>query len=131
MIDLKSFIKNAGLIVFFLCLVVYAVWRSNTAIFGIKIQTNSISDGSRLDTSLITLSGNAEKAIRFSVDGREVLLDNQGNFSLPLLLSPGYSIILLEAEDRFGRVKNKTLHVFSNYQSPSSNKQISSNIPGV
>ena len=130
MIDLKTLIRNVGLITFFGVIFVYVIWRGHTAIFGIKIETN-ISNGQSFETTLTTFSGNAKNAIKFSIDGREVILDEQGNFSLPLLLQPGYSIMELQTEDRFGRTREETIQLFSKYQPASINEQTNESIKDV
>jgi hypothetical protein len=111
MIDPKSLIRNLGIILLFVVIVGYTLWRGRTAIFGISIESNT-ADGQAFSNSLITLSGNAKNASRFTIDGREILLDKDGNFTEPLLLPPGYSIIELHAEDHFGRSKNRLLRVY-------------------
>ena len=111
MIDPKSLFRNLGIILLFVVIIGYAFWRGRTAIFGISIESNT-TDGQVFSTSLITLSGNAKNASRFTIDGREILLDKDGKFTEPLLLQPGYSIIELHAEDHFGRSKNRLLRVY-------------------
>ncbi len=111
MIDSKILARNIAIVILFIGIVSYSFWRGRTAIFGVVITTD-VQDGEVLSTDLVTLSGNAKNASHFTVNGREVLLDKDGNFLEPLLLPPGYSIIELAAEDHFGRKQYKLLHVY-------------------
>ena len=53
---------------------------------------------------LITVSGYAKNTTLLSLNGRTIFTDEEGNFSAPLLLHAGHTIIEVRAENRFGRV---------------------------
>ncbi len=112
MIDPKHFLKYGLVSLLFIFIVGYAYYRSKDAIFGITI-TTSIEDGTALDSKLLTLTGNAPHTAKFTIDGREILLDKNGDFTDTLLLQEGYTILDLEASDRFGRTKSKTIRVYT------------------
>ena len=56
---------------------------------------------------LVTVAGTATNIARISLDDRQIFVDKQGNFSEKLLVPPGYTIIKLAAQDKFGRTTEK------------------------
>lgn len=112
MIDPKQLIKVSLLSLLFAFIIGYAYFRSRDAIWGITI-TSSVADGASFDSKLVTLTGNVPHTSRFTVNGRELLVDKNGDFTDTLLLQDGYTILELKASDRFGRIKSKILHVYS------------------
>ncbi|HRH31440.1 MAG TPA: hypothetical protein PK950_02130 [Candidatus Paceibacterota bacterium] len=112
MVDPKQFTKLFLVGLLFLGIVGYAYYRSKDAIFGITI-ASSIEDGAILDSKLLTLTGNAPHTSRFTVNGREILLDKNGDFTDTLLLQEGYTILDMEASDRFGRTKSKVIRLYT------------------
>ena len=112
MVDPKQFTKIFLIGLLFFGMLGYAYYRSKDAIFGITI-ASSIEDGAVLDSKLLTLTGNAPHTSRFTVNGREILLDKNGDFTDTLLLQEGYTILDMEASDRFGRTKSKVIRLYT------------------
>ena len=55
--------------------------------------------------------GKAKNATYISLNGREIFIDKDGNFTENIALLPGLSVITLSAEDKFGHVDEKKLEV--------------------
>ncbi len=110
MIDPRDFVRISLITLLLVGIVGYAYFRSRDAIWGTSI-TASVSDGTVLDSKLLTLTGNAPHTSRFTVNNRELLLDKNGDFTDTLLLQDGYNILTLEASDKFGRVKSKVIRL--------------------
>jgi hypothetical protein len=51
----------------------------------------------------IRIEGNARNVAALRLNGREIHTDERGNFSETLVLENGYTIMTLEAVDRYGR----------------------------
>jgi hypothetical protein len=85
----------------------YAFFVSRDLIFGVKIKNVNIVDGGTVTDSVMKLTGNAKNAIKLVLDGREISVDQQGNFSETIALLPGYNIIDIKAQDKFGYVDEK------------------------
>lgn len=100
--NVKRTIKIAGLSIFFILIMIYAFFRSYDLIFGVKIQNVNLSDGATMTESVIKVTGNAKNAIKLYLDGREISIDQTGNFDETIALLPGYNIINIKAEDKFG-----------------------------
>ena len=103
----KKILQITGLFVFFLLIVLYAVFVSRDLIFGVKIKNVSIIDGRTVTDSIMKVTGTAKNAIKLVLDGREISVDQAGNFNETIALLPGYNIINIKAQDKFGYVDEK------------------------
>jgi hypothetical protein len=103
----KTILKIGGFALFFILIVLYGFLRSKDLLFGVKIKNVNLQDGATMAESIIDVSGNAKNAIRLSLDGREISIDQKGNFNETIALNQGYNIIEIEAQDKFGFVDKK------------------------
>ena len=102
--DAKKTIKMVLLGTLFLFIVVYSLARSKDLIFGVEIEDVNIVDGSKTDKSVLEVTGKAKNALKLTLNGREISIDQQGNFFESVGLLSGYNIITIRAEDKFGNV---------------------------
>jgi len=51
----------------------------------------------------IILAGKTSNIVRLTLNGREIYTNREGSFTQTLVLEDGYTIMKLEAHDRFGR----------------------------
>ncbi len=105
--NLKKIVKISGLSVFFLLIIVFALFTSKDLIFGVKIKNVNIVDGATTTESVLKITGNARNAIKLTLAGREISVDQQGNFNETIALLRGYNIINIKAQDKFGYVDEK------------------------
>ncbi len=105
--DPKKIIQYSALILFFLLIVVYAFFRSRDLIFGVKIKNVNIVDGSTVAESVLHVSGQAKNAIKLTLNGREITVDEDGNWNETIALLSGYNVINVTAKDKFGYVDEK------------------------
>jgi|SRR3989344_5849562 len=98
----KTFYKIAGFSVFFILIAVFAFFRSHDLIFGVKIRDVNITDGQRATNSILSVTGNAKNATKLTLNGREISIDQTGNFNETIALLLGYNVITINAEDKFG-----------------------------
>ncbi|HEY4512575.1 hypothetical protein A2818_00465 [Candidatus Nomurabacteria bacterium RIFCSPHIGHO2_01_FULL_40_12] len=103
----KKIVKIASLSVFFLLIIIYAFFRSHDLIFGVKIKNVNIIDGTKVTNSVMQVTGNAKNAINLTLNGREISIDENGNFSETIALLSGYNIINIKAQDKFGYIDEK------------------------
>lgn len=52
---------------------------------------------------VVELKGTARNVTALFLNGRPIVTDEQGNFTEPVVLENGYTIMSLEARDRYGR----------------------------
>lgn len=103
----KKIIKIIVLSLFFLFIIVYAFFRSSDLIFGVKIRNINITDGAKVTEEVLNIVGNAKNAKNLTLNGREISIDKDGNFTETIVLLPGYNIITVEAMDKFGNTDKK------------------------
>lgn len=105
--DAKKTLKMVLLGTLFLFIAVYSFAGSRQLVFGVKIKDVNIVDGSKLDHSVLEITGNAKNALKLTLNGREISIDQRGNFNETIALLLGYNIITIRAEDKFGNVDEK------------------------
>jgi hypothetical protein len=103
----KKIIKIVSLFIFFIFIIIYAIIGSKDLIFGVKIKNVNVVDGATVSDNIVKLTGNAKNAINLTLDGREISIDQEGNFNETIALLPGYNIINIKAKDKFGYVDEK------------------------
>jgi hypothetical protein len=103
-LNVKKIVKIASLSIFFILLVGYALFVSKDLLFGVKIKNVNLTDGATYTESVIKVTGNAKNAIKLTLNGREISINQAGDFNETIALLSGYNIINLRAEDKFGLV---------------------------
>ena len=103
----KKILQIAGFSVFFLLILGYAFFRSFDLIFGVQIKDVNITDGAKVTNSALEITGTAKNAIKLSLNGREISIDQKGTFNETIALLEGYNIINIGAKDNFGYVDEK------------------------
>lgn len=103
----KKALQIAGLSTFFILIAVYAFWGSHYLISGVKIKNVNIDDlpaqtGMKIANSVTKITGNAMKAVSLSLNGREISIDDKGDFNETIALLSGYNVINITAKDKFG-----------------------------
>ena len=92
-------------------LAIYGYSQSREYLRGPVIMIDEPINGSSSTTSLVSLRGSARNISFLTLNGRQIFTDEQGRFSESLLLQNGYSIMTLEAKDRFGHIVEKRLEL--------------------
>jgi len=109
--NVKKIVKFAGISLFFLFIVIYAFFRSKDLIFGVKIKNVNITDNAKVVDSIIKVNGNAKNAINLTLNGREISVDQEGNFDETIALLSGYNVINIKARDKFGDSDEKNYKI--------------------
>ncbi len=100
--DAKKLLKIASLSVLFVFILVYAFFNARNLIFGVKLHDVELLPGINKEANIIKITGNAKNARILTLNGREISIDQEGNFEETFVLLPGYNVISLKAEDKFG-----------------------------
>src|SRR3989338_2412312 len=112
----KKILKMGLLFSLSLFIVLYTFFISKDLLFGVEIK-NVNFDGQRVDDmrvmaeSVVAVFGNAKNAIHLRLNGRPIFMDQAGNWQETIALLPGYNVVEIKAEDKFGNreVKNYQL----------------------
>jgi hypothetical protein len=82
----------------------YATYASHGFIKGPTVSILQPKE-SIFSTSTVSIVGKADRIKTLNLNGRAIFIDEQGNFTETVLLSPGYNVETIEARDKFGRVQ--------------------------
>ena len=61
--------------------------------------------------SFLNVIGRVKNSKIITLDDRPIVIDQNGNFSEKILLAYGYNVIVLKAEDRFGKKTERDLQI--------------------
>lgn len=89
----------------------YCGFQARNLIIGPKILVSTPINGADLADPLVIIAGLATNITRISLNDRPIFVDKHGNFSEKLLVPPGYTIIKLAAQDKFGRFTQKLIEL--------------------
>ena len=113
--DAKKILKISLVSVFFIFILVFAFFNSKDIIFGVKIKNVSIANYPaetymKVTDNIIKVTGVAKNAVKLSLNGREISVDQKGNFDETIALSSGYNLVDIRAQDKFGKVDEKIIN---------------------
>jgi hypothetical protein len=107
-------IKTISLTSLLLFILGYSVIQAKNVLLGPKIKIYSPLNGETYNNPFIEIKGLASNLNKLTLNDRTIFTDKGGIFSEKLILSPGYNIILLKAEDRFGKKTESKLELICN-----------------
>ncbi len=87
----------------------YAAFQAQTFVKGPRINVDAPQNGQTVVSPLLNVRGSAQNLSFITLNGNKIFTDEQGMFDESILLSPGYNIVTLWAQDRFGRTTEKTI----------------------
>ncbi len=105
--NIKKILSIVSISTFFLLIILYAFFRSKDLLFGVQIKNVNIMDGAKMTENTINLTGIARNAVNLTLNGREISVDQQGNFNETIALLSGYNVIDIKAKDKFGNGDEK------------------------
>ena len=89
----------------------YFLYQARGYLLGPQIFIESPKIGEIVSNSYLEVKGRVLNFSSLSLNGRQIVTDEKGNFNEGLLLARGYNIIELTAADKFGRVKKEKREV--------------------
>jgi hypothetical protein len=109
--ETKFYFKAIIIILFLLIVFGYGIYEAWNYATGPKIIITSPTNGLAVAESLITIVGQAKNTKIITLNDRPIVIDEQGNFNEKVLLSYGYNVLVLKAEDRFGKKTEQDLQI--------------------
>ncbi len=82
-----------------------------------RLSISSPSDGETVDAAEILVSGRTDPRAKVRINDDDAVVDEDGAFSERVTLTAGLNVITVSSENRFGKVKERTISV--NVPSPS------------
>ena len=105
-------IVKRGLIGLGIAIVVgYSYFALEGYVRGPRLELAGPENGISTTTARITITGRAVHVNTLTINGATTSPDLAGNFSESLLLAPGYNIMRVDAQDRYGRRVEKTIEM--------------------
>lgn len=81
----------------------YALFQARHVLRGPILVVDEPSAMAVIDGPVVTIRGTTYNAVNLLISGRKVYVNEEGVFEETLPLPLGYSIMTIEAEDRYGR----------------------------
>lgn len=103
-----SFIVVGGILVF---LIGYIILNTRAVFNGIALEIEGIEAGAIYQEGVTEIKGNAKHSKHLLINGREINISQDGDFKDFLVLAPGYNIITISAEDKFGKITKEIYEV--------------------
>jgi hypothetical protein len=100
----KWWVGIISCITLFAIIIFFGYEKMSFVFNGVKIEASLEKENY---SSLATVKGTAQGAIHITLNGREIFIDKNGNFSESIVILPGFSIITLNARDKFGKTAEK------------------------
>jgi hypothetical protein len=100
----------AGTIVVLL-VIGYGIFEARRILEGPRITLTYPIDGSAVGGPVVTVKGTVKNAAFITLNDRQILTDDKGNFEEKFSPPPGLAIIEVAARDRFGRAIDKQLQI--------------------
>lgn len=99
---LPTLLRYAAVAVLLLAGTWYVLWQGRHLLLGPEL---SITDAPQAVESdrIVFINGRAENATALYLNGRPIVTDQEGVFSEGIVLENGYSVVSLDAQDRYGR----------------------------
>lgn len=113
--NLKWWLGIISCLVLFLIIGIFSYEKMSFVWNGIKIQADIET---RPDSSLVIVKGIAAKATQISLNGREIFINKNGDFSESIILLPGLSVITIHARDKFGKIDEKKFEIVREENTP-------------
>lgn len=105
------FLKTTLFSSLFLIIGVYGAFQAHKFLTGPVITVLSPQNGTVYSSAFIEVRGKTQNVSHIEFNGRKIFTDTDGNFHEKLLLYPGYNILVLDAEDKFGKSVEKKLEL--------------------
>lgn len=105
----SSKIKTIFLIFFALIIIAYSAFQSQKLLSGPVIKIISPQNGTTFNQALIEIEGSVKNVSKINLNGRQIFTNQNGYFKEKVLLSPGYNVIKIEAQDKFKNGTEKIL----------------------
>lgn len=96
-----------------LCLTIgYGFFQARTLMQGPTLLLSSPQNGAHIEDELFEVTGTTKNVTHVFLNGRAVQLTTEGEFTETLITPNGYGVLLVEAENRFGRKQQKRIEIF-------------------
>ena len=112
--SLSYFVRNVLIAVFVLIFAGYLVWQVKGIMEPPFLNIFSPAEGAVMNQLSTAIQGETEKECQLSINGQEIMIDDQGRFESTVNLSEGINTITISAIKKHGRTTTITKHIIAN-----------------
>lgn len=109
-----ALVKLSFVLIIVFAIIGYIIFNTRIFIRGPQLIVESLVSGQTSDEKLVEVSGQVINTSSVSINDRAISIDENGNFTEPVLLYEGYNIIIMKAKDKFDRQVTKQLDIVYN-----------------
>ncbi len=111
--SLSNIFKKGAVAILLVTFLSYLSWQVNGILQPPKLTIFTPIDG-YISNKLVTLvQGETEKEVRLTVNGKDIMPNDKGQFEIPIDLSNGINTITISAIKKHGKVTTITRHVIA------------------
>ncbi len=109
--SLSNIFKNLAVAILLIGFLSYLTWQVNGILQPPKLTVFTPADGYISSKLMALVQGETEKEVRLTVNGKDIMPNNNGRFEIPVDLSNGVNTITISAIKKHGKVTTITRHV--------------------
>jgi hypothetical protein len=94
-----------------LALILYGIFQARNLLLGPQIKIFEPQNGATITEPIVRIRGTAKNITYLRLNNNQIYIDDLGFFDEKLIAHEGYTIMRLQAEDRFGRKVEKSIEV--------------------
>ena len=110
----KSFLEKIGKW-FFVALIGLIMFYFSTRIYnfitGPRIEIYSPQPGQIIKEDTCIIDGNIQNAKTIRINGKEISIDQEGNFKEEIIVKSPYTLIVIDAVDKYGKTKEEIMEI--------------------
>ena len=106
--NIKWWIGTVSFLMLFIGIGIFSYMKMDFLFHGVQISAKIDKGGT---SPLVEVSGNAKNAKVLTLNGREIFIDKDGSFTESIALLPGFSVLTIDAKDKFGNSNEKKMQV--------------------
>jgi hypothetical protein len=111
-------IEKRAFAVLFAVIVVFSISRFLPIIEGARFSSGDLKNGTTVSDTF-SLSGKTKNTKELYINNNPIPIDQKGNWKTAIGLPPGYTVVTVEAYDKFGKSNKKTYQLLVEKESNS------------
>jgi hypothetical protein len=108
-------IEKIAIVTLLVLFIFYSLFEGYKILRGPVVEIISPTNYAEIDASTVTIEGRTKNISLITLNDRQIFINETGVFREQLLLPPGYTIIKVEASDRFKKTVTKSISLYRPY----------------
>lgn len=108
---LKRVLHISGIVLLISVVFGYSYLEARNMLLGPHVVVTEPQNGATVTDMLLPVSGQVRNVQQISLNGRDIFIDESGNFNETVLLYPGHNRIVVEGRDRFEKQSTQTIQI--------------------